>query len=835
MSTFAQTSAATAAARRTAALPVSVRRKLRKGVSRFRTQAVRPENGDSRVRDPAAAPLVVNGHRASSGRHPRARITMAPSLEFAAEAARASTVREPMSDAGSGAQGVTERLARACAARPRLTLGAWAAVVVASLVLVATSLHGLTTDTSVNGSPDSVKAANAIAANFPPTPADLKRDVSDVIVVSSKRYSVDAPQFRALVARLVRESRATGELYNLRSYLGGDASLVSPDRHATLVQLGIGSDSGAKPVEALVERANTGPFVVAITGDRSINNDFNDLSQKDLEHGELQFGLPAALIVLILVFGAVVAGLVPVLMAVLSIIVGLGLVALLSTQFDLSIFIVNMLIGMGLALGIDYSLFVISRYREERAGGLVKDAAIAQAGATASRAVLFSGTTFVVALFGMLIVPTTIMRSLAAGAILVGIVSVVSALTLLPALLSLMGDRVNALRVPYVGRNIGRSDSAEGRFWHGIVERVLRRPVLSLTVSVGLMLLAAAPIFGLHIGASGVSSLPDSSPSKQGYLAVQRQFPAQNPNPARIVVLGGNSTTRAAVEALHRRLSTDPQFGPGTIQTAPHGRAWLLPVPVRGDAVAGPAITAVRNLRAHVIPEVFAASGAEVHVGGRTAENADYFDAVTNPTPYVLAFVLGLSFIVLTLAFRSIVIALVSILLNLLSVGAAYGLLTLVFLKDVGAGLFGFQHAEVIDAWVPLFLFSVLFALSMDYQVFLMSRIKERYDIVGSTREAVTTAVASTARIITGAALIIVVVFIGFARGDLVMFQQMGFGIAVALLLDATVIRSVVLPSALTLLDARSWYLPRWLDWLPHVEVELPPSAGHPPRAEPAA
>ena len=279
---------------------------------------------------------------------------------------------------------------------------------------------------------------------------------------------------------------------------------------------------------------------------------------------------------------------------------------------------------------------------------------------------------------------------------------------------------------------------------------------------------------------------------------------------------------------LKAQLAADPRFGPGSIQTAPTAHVSLLSVPVRGDAVGGPAVAAVRDLRKHVLPDAFAGTGARVFVGGKTAENADYFDAVTNPTPYVLAFVLGLSFIVLTVAFRSIVVALVSILLNLLSVGAAYGLLTLVFLQGKGAGLLGFQHVHAIDAWVPLFLFSVLFGLSMDYQVFLMSRIKERYDQSGSTREAVTTGVATTARIITGAALIIVVVFAGFARGDLVMFQQMGFGVAVALLLDATVIRSVVLPSTLSLLGDRTWYLPGWLEWLPHVEVERPTPAVRP-------
>jgi RND superfamily putative drug exporter len=278
-------------------------------------------------------------------------------------------------------------------------------------------------------------------------------------------------------------------------------------------------------------------------------------------------------------------------------------------------------------------------------------------------------------------------------------------------------------------------------------------------------------------------------------------------------------------------LNADPAFGRGVIQSSRAGpRTVLLTVPLRGDSVGNKAVAAVRHLRSRLIPSVFADSDAQVYVGGITAENVDYFDAVTNPTPYVLLFVLGLSFVLLTIAFRSIVVALVSVLLNLLSVGAAYGLLTLVFLYGDGAGLFGFQHTHVIDAWVPLFLFSVLFGLSMDYQVFLMSRIKERYDLSGSTHEAVSDGVATTARIITGAALIIVVVFAGFAAGKLVMFQQMGFGVAVALLLDATVIRSVVLPSMLGLLDRRSWYLPRWLEWIPHVEVERPVPA--PPVAD---
>ena len=344
-----------------------------------------------------------------------------------------------------------------------------------------------------------------------------------------------------------------------------------------------------------------------------------------------------------------------------------------------------------------------------------------------------------------------------------------------------------------------------------------------LTLTVGVLVALAVPLLGLHIGQSGVATLPNNLPSKQGYLAEQHYFPHQAPYPVEIVADGGDARTRADLSKLEAVLADNPRFGSGTIAASANGKLLALTVPIRGDVVSSPDVAAVRQLRSAVIPSIFAGSRARVLVGGQTAETADYFSAVSAPTPYVLLFVLGLSFILLLVAFRSLVIALVSILLNLLSVGAAYGLLTLVFIHGVGAGLFGFQKVTAIDAWVPLFLFSVLFALSMDYQVFLMSRIKERYDETGSTTEAVVGGVASTAKIITGAALIIVVVFSGFARGQLDMFQQMGFGVAVALLLDATLIRSIVLPCTLSLLGDHSWYLPRWLNWLPRIEVESPP------------
>jgi uncharacterized membrane protein YdfJ with MMPL/SSD domain len=727
----------------------------------------------------------------------------------------------PVSQPPSAAsQSLTGRLASVSAQRPRRALLAWGLVVLLSLSFTATSLHGLTSTSHVVGTTPSGRAE---ALYNRATGGSAGRQPTDVVVVSSKTATASSAAFRSAAAALAARLRSDPGISGVQADLAPGSPLVSAGGHAALIRLRAASDADIKPVEATVRAANgAGGFAVAVTGDHTVGNDFTTLSSSDLRHGEIDFGLPIAIVVLLLVFGAVVAGLMPVLMALVSIIVGLGIATVAAQEFSLSVFIVNMMTGMGLALGIDYSLFVISRFREERARGLHKDAAIAMTAATASRAVLFSGTTFVIALLGLFLVPTNVLRSLAAGAIIVGVVSVAAALTLLPAVLSLLGDRINALRIPLVGTRLDRADATGGRFWRSVITRVIRRPVVSLALVGGLMVLAAVPVLGLHIGQSGVATLPGSLPAKQGYLAVARYFPGQDPNPVEIVTQGSSRTDHADLARLQATLAANPRFGPGTIKAAPHGHVLALTVPIQGDAVSSRDVAAVVDLRQHLIPSAFAGSSTQVYVGGKTAETADYFHAVSAPTPYVLIFVLGLSFLLLTLAFRSVVVAGLSIALNLLSVGAAYGLLTLVFLHGVGASVFGFQQVTAIDAWVPLFLFSVLFALSMDYQVFLMSRIKERYDQTGSTREAVIGGVSSTARIITGGALIIVVVFSGFARGQLVMFQQMGFGVAAALLLDATLIRMVILPSALSLLGRRSWYLPRWLGWLPQVEVEAP-------------
>jgi putative drug exporter of the RND superfamily len=725
----------------------------------------------------------------------------------------------------------TRALALASARHPWQTLGAWIGTTALALVAVGALLGGsLTTEGKPTNNPESERALDVRERAFPASSRDA---VTDVVVVRSERYTVDSPQFHALVGRLAQDARRSKGVTNVRTYLGrGGASLVSRDRHATIVQLGVPDPDDIDPLIDLVQRVDASPaFTASITGEQTRDHDFNLLSQEDLQSGELQFGLPAALVVLLLVFGTVVAGVVPLLMAIVAILVALGFVALLAQTFELSVFVINMLTGMGLALGIDYSLFVISRYREERGRGREQFDAIAASGTTASRAVVFSGTAFVVAMFGMLIVPSSIMRSLAVGAILVGLVSVAAAATLLPALLGLLGDRVDRLRIPLVGRRSSEG-GPESTFWGAIVRRVLRRPGLSLALSVAVLLLAASPIFGMHVGTSGVTALPERFESRQGFEALQRSFPGITTDPADIVVAQGAAqpSTQQALERLRATLAADSRFGEGRILRSPDGQVAVLSVPVQGDSSSDEAVAAVRELRSRIVPSAFANTDNEVLVGGRTSENIDYFNSVVDPAPIVIAFVLALTLVLLTIVFRSLVVAATAVVLNLLSVGAAYGLLVLVFQHGIGAGLLGFQQADTIEAWVPLFLFSVLFGLSMDYQVFLLSRIRERYDETRDTTGAVSFGVASTARIITGAALIIVAVFSGFARGDLIMFQQMGFGVAAALLIDATIIRSVLLPSVMRLLGRWNWFLPEWLRWLPRVEVEavdgLPTSRG---------
>ncbi|MGH3031838.1 MAG: MMPL family transporter [Gaiellaceae bacterium] len=722
----------------------------------------------------------------------------------------------------------TETLACACSRHPWRIVAAWVAVVVVSFFPVATLLDGvLTSEAEITSETESDRAEEILAEGFPPLAENVDRSVTEVVVVRASGGTVEPERLEAL-AEDVRAAGAT----SVQTPSQGEG-LVSEDGDASAVLVALGPD-GEEDVDGLVaavERLDAEPgYEAAVTGEWTADADFGQLSQDDLREGELFFGAPAAFVILLLVFGTVVAGLLPLVLAIVSIVVALALTALLGQAFELSLFVVNMLTGMGLALGIDYTLFILSRYREERAQDREKLDAIAAAGATASRAVLFSGMAFVLAMFGLVLVPSSIFRSLAAGAILVAIISVIAALTLLPAVLSLVGDRVNALRLPFFGRVADRSAS-EGRFWGAIARTVMGRPVVSLAAAAALLLAAAVPVLSLETGSSGIATLPDRFESKQGFLLLNEEFPGETTDPVQVAVSGELRApeTQAALERLTAGIERHPLLGEPTVEESESGTVARITFPVAGDAIGEEAIGAVRELRGEIVPQAFAGVEANAFVGGDTAEELEYHDTVDAWLPWVFLFVLGLSFVLLTVAFRSIVVSAKAIVLNLLSVGAAYGLLVLVFQKGVGNEIFGFQQAETVEAWVPLFLFSVLFGLSMDYQVFLLSRIREKYVLTGDNLRAVQFGIVSTGRLITGAALIIIAVFWGFAMGDLIMFQQMGFGVAVALFIDATIVRSVLVPATMTLLGRWNWYLPSWLAWLPDAHVE-----GHEERRRPA-
>jgi RND superfamily putative drug exporter len=720
--------------------------------------------------------------------------------------------------AHAGSRSITQKLGRTAALHPWRVVVAWGLVVAASVVVIGTLLaSAFTSDAGITTSPDSAKAEKVIAENF--SQGDR---IDEAVIIYSAQLRADDPKFKAFVAEVRASIRGTDAAKTIGDPYAPARTAISEDGHAVLVNVVLGKDAETgivKVLEEVVAADSATDFDVDITGTNTLGHDFAELSESDLTNGELKFGLPAAIVVLILVFGALIAAFLPMAIAIGSIIVTVAISSVLGQFTSLSFFIVNMIAAMGLALGIDYSLFVLSRYREERQAGRDKIDAIVATSGTSGKAVLFSGSSFVVALLGLLLVPDTILRSLALGAIIVGLVTMAAALTLLPALLSLLGDRANALRLPIVGRD----RPAESPFWTKAVGSVIHRPAVALTLGVLILLAAAYPVLGLRTGTSGVEALPDSTVAKSGATALGRNFPGTaTTDPAQVVITGdiASGAVTAAIAQLQASVADDQHFGPSAQQISENGRVALINIPLVGNPDSEQARGGLERLRSELIPDSFDETDTSVVVGGATAQSVDYSDVINEWLPVVLAFVLGLSFLLLTVVFRSVVLSASAVAFNLLSVGAAYGLLVLVFQHGIGADLLGFKQVERVEAWVPIFLFSVLFALSMDYHVFLLSRIRERYARAGNTNEAIVHGIAATGRIITGAALIIVVVFAGFAAGQLVSFQQMGFGVGVALLVDATLIRMVVVPATMTLLGRWNWHLPGWLNWLPELHVE---------------
>ena len=712
--------------------------------------------------------------------------------------------------------GFTGRLAGASARHPWRTIAVWLLAVAAAFVLAGNLDSVLTQDGEVLVETESDTADGLIGDHFPSDDG-----LQEYVVVEGEGLAAGDAAFDEAVGDLTAGFAASENVVSVVSYLDGAPGMVAEDGSAALVVVGLDGDEDpdvlVQPMLDVIETANTASLRVTTAGEGSINAEFFTLAEETMQRGEL-IGLPVALIILVVVFGAIVAAGIPIILALLAILVAVGMTVVVGQAFDMTFFIVNMITMIGLAVGIDYTLFIVQRFREERASGFSVQDAVVRAGDSATRAVFFSGMTVVIALLGLLIMPDTVMRSLGIGAILVVLASVAAALTLLPAVLRLLGDRVNKGKIP--GLSGTGYHEGGGRFWHRITAAVTKRPVVSMLLAAGLLLAAASPYLGLNTGQNFIDSLPEDSPGRHAFTVLSEDF-GSGVITTDIVIEDEGAV--AEVEALVADLEANPVYGDVSVMPSPDGEIVVVQAVNKLDPSTDEGRAAVLDLRTNAIPAAFGAGAVGVHVTGDAAWMVDYSDVIGDWTPIIFVFVLGLSFVLLMIVFRSIIVPIKAIVMNLLSVGAAYGLLVAVFQNGVGADLLGFQQTDVIEVWIPLFLFTVLFGLSMDYHIFLLSRIKERYDITGDNDESVAFGLGSTGAIITGAALIMVAVFGGFAMGDLIMLQQMGFGLAVAIILDATIVRSVLVPATMKLLGDRNWYLPSWLQWLPEIHIEGTP------------
>ncbi|MDG0867193.1 MMPL family transporter [Candidatus Lucifugimonas marina] len=706
----------------------------------------------------------------------------------------------------------TSNLAKSAARKPRTTILIWVIAFFIAGGLAGTFLQGnLSSQWRFLNNPESQVADDLIAEHLRDPYAAV-----ETVIVTSDSFKYDQIEFVSFADQIATDILELGP----EIVTSTRERIVNEDRDAALifVRMAGSADEATLEVEKIheiIDHANENDqFSVVVTGNATLSLDFVEGSEKDLLTGEA-IGIPFAVIILILVFGAIMAAAIPLIIAILAIVIALGVAAVIGEGFQLSIFVVNVATMMGLAVGIDYSLFIIERYREERRKGSSIDDSIEIASNTASRAVLFSGITVVLAVAGLFFVPTDLFWSLAIGSILVVMTSVIAALTLLPAIIKLLGDRINKWSIKAV---VKRQDAElKSGFWDKIASVVMGQPIISLFLSVGILVAMAIPYFDISTGLAGVSTMPEHFRSRTGFETLDSKFSGGLMAPIILVVERPDRTLD-----LQDRLEafTDAIGGFPVVETSPDKQIMTISLAPPGDAATADAMKAIQTLREQTIPGAFGPYADDVHVTGWAARQADFTEVADNRQIPVIVFVLGLSFILLTLVFRSILVPLKAVIMNLLSVGAAYGLIVLVFQKGVGNEIFGFQQVESIESWLPIFLFAILFGLSMDYHVFLLSRIKEHFSETDDNRASVAHGLRSTGRIITGAALIMVVVFGGFAAGDLTLLQQMGFGLAVAVFLDATLVRSVLVPATMRLLGRRNWYLPSWLEWLPHLDIE---------------
>ena len=709
--------------------------------------------------------------------------------------------------------------------RRRAILGWIAFVLICVAAGQAAGLVKLKDEDQGNG--DSRTAARAIAH------AGLKDRANEQVLVESRgALRVEDPAFRAAVLDVQRRVSADPNVIELTSpYRPGSGQVSADDRSAlVLFQIKGSKDQAKDRVGAVLDRVAAAQRAhpqlrIDEVGDASADKALSKAFKDDFSKAE-RLSLPITLLILLLAFGALVAAVVPIVLGLSAVFAALGLVGVISHGWPVDESISAVILLIGLAVGVDYSLFYIRREREERAAGRSPQGALEVAAATSGRAVLVSGSTVIVAMAGLFLTGNATFISFGTGTVLVVAIAMLGSISVLPAVLAWLGDRIDKGRVPLLSRLRGRR---EGGFWAWIVERVLRHPIVSVVLSGGLLVALAIPAFSLHTANSGVNGLPADLPVTKTLKRVEAKFPG-GPLPAQVVILAKDVNALPVIRGVSQlelsALGTGLMQGPITTRVNADRTAAVVSVPLAGSGTDSTSNRALAALRDKVVPQTIGkAPGVEVHVGGFTAGSHDFNNQMKSRAPWVFAFVLGLAFCLLMVTFRSIVIPLKAILLNLLSVGAAYGVLVLVFQDGRFESLLGFKSIGGITSWLPLFLFVILFGLSMDYHILILTRVREAYDRGMATEHAVAKGIKATAGVVTSAAIVMVAVFAIFATLSALDFKMMGVGLAAAIFLDATIVRAVLLPATMKLLGDWNWYLPSWLEWLPKIEHEPPAPA----------
>jgi uncharacterized membrane protein YdfJ with MMPL/SSD domain len=699
-----------------------------------------------------------------------------------------------------------------------------------AFVLVAFALGGAvgmnTIDPNEPGPGESGRMDRILDAGF-------NQPAGESVLVQSDSLQTTDPAFKAGITDVVAGISKVNVVQNVRSPLeSGNAGQIAPNKHAALVEFEIrghpddAADKVGSVLDAVddVQKAHPGLFIGEF-GDASKVDAVVTAYENDLGKAGL-LSLPVTLLILVVAFGTLVAAGIPLLLALTAVLATFGLIAIPSLVFPVAMQAPALVLLIGLAVGVDYSMFYLKREREERAAGRSEQAALEAAAATSGRSVLISGLTVIVAMAGMFLTGDSTFNSLGVAAITVVAIAVLGSLTVLPALLSKLGDRVDRGRVPLV-RRVDRN-GREGRVWGAIIDRVLRRPLLSTVLAGGLLLALAAPALQLRMAMPGPDTYPQSLPVIQAYERMQQAFPG-NALPANVVVEAPNVEAPAAKTAIdqlrQRALASGRMYEPITVDVNPDATVANVSIPIAGKTTDRESDAALALLREEIVPEtVGRLPNAETGVTGLAAQWKDSSDELKSNLPPVVAFVLLFAFGLLLVAFRSLVVAVKAMLLNLLSVAAAYGVLVLVFQHGIGKGLLGFSSTAGISPEVPLLLFVILFGLSMDYHVLVLGRIRELYDRGQSMDDAISNGIKRTAGVVTSAAVVMVFVFSIFAALSILFFKQFGVGLAVAILIDATIVRAVLLPATMKLLGDRNWYLPSWLQWLPRLEPASEPA-----------